>query len=242
MLTIWGRQNSSNVQKVLWCCAARARYKRIDAGLRFGVNETPDLWRCNSQRDRPDARRRWLHCCANATRGLFTIWQPATAPAPLPDGYTGTLLCSTRWTGSKKTYGWPPVRPFSRGSSAHLRRKRGDRLSKPPSRGRPRRTLETIDDHLATRDYVKTGHFTIGDIPMGPCIYRWFALGDSRATCRTLRRYHDRLAERPGFRVRLPLHSRSATDLGGTMLMACGLSGEPVPPVMINGGPQKKNS
>ena len=25
-------------------------------------------------------------------------------------------------------------------------------------------------------------------------------------------------------------------------LIACGLIGEPVPPVMINGGPQKKNS
>jgi hypothetical protein len=27
-----------------------------------------------------------------------------------------------------------------------------------------------------------------------------------------------------------------------TYFIACGLSGEPVPPVMISGGPQKKNS
>jgi hypothetical protein len=28
----------------------------------------------------------------------------------------------------------------------------------------------------------------------------------------------------------------------GAHLMACGLIGEPVPPVMMSGGPQKKNS
>jgi hypothetical protein len=28
----------------------------------------------------------------------------------------------------------------------------------------------------------------------------------------------------------------------GRYLIACGLIGEPVPPVMISGGPQKKNS
>jgi hypothetical protein len=30
--------------------------------------------------------------------------------------------------------------------------------------------------------------------------------------------------------------------LVGNYLIACGLIGEPVPPVMISGGPQKKNS
>ena len=42
MLRIWGRTNSINVQKVLWCCAELAiPYERIDAGLQFGVVTTP---------------------------------------------------------------------------------------------------------------------------------------------------------------------------------------------------------
>src|SRR3989454_7315331 len=43
MLVIWGRNNSINVQKVLWCCEEMAiEYKRIDAGAVFGVVNTPE--------------------------------------------------------------------------------------------------------------------------------------------------------------------------------------------------------
>jgi glutathione S-transferase len=38
-LTIWGRSNSVNVQKVLWCLAELdLGYQRIDAGMQFGKN------------------------------------------------------------------------------------------------------------------------------------------------------------------------------------------------------------
>ncbi len=43
MLKIWGRMNSINVQKVLWCCGELGlEYERIDAGMQFGVNNTPE--------------------------------------------------------------------------------------------------------------------------------------------------------------------------------------------------------
>jgi glutathione S-transferase len=42
MLKIWGRANSINVQKVLWCCDELGlQYDRIDAGNEFGVTKTP---------------------------------------------------------------------------------------------------------------------------------------------------------------------------------------------------------
>ena len=42
MLTIWGRINSVNVQKVLWCCEELGLdYQRIDAGGPFGIVDTP---------------------------------------------------------------------------------------------------------------------------------------------------------------------------------------------------------
>lgn len=42
-LTIWGRANSVNVQKVLWCLAELdLPYQRIDAGMQFGKNDQPD--------------------------------------------------------------------------------------------------------------------------------------------------------------------------------------------------------
>src|SRR3954451_5715097 len=43
MLKIWGRANSSNVQKVLWCCDELGiGYERIDAGGAFGRTKDAD--------------------------------------------------------------------------------------------------------------------------------------------------------------------------------------------------------
>ena len=43
MLTIWGRQNSTNVKKVLWCADELGiAYEHINAGGPFGVVNTPE--------------------------------------------------------------------------------------------------------------------------------------------------------------------------------------------------------
>ncbi len=48
MLKIWGRTTSSNVQKVLWCCAElNIPYDRTDWGGPFGGNRDPEYLRLN---------------------------------------------------------------------------------------------------------------------------------------------------------------------------------------------------
>ena len=52
MMTLWGRKSSINVQKVLWVLAELGLIKgrdfeRIDAGLHFGVNKTPEFLALN---------------------------------------------------------------------------------------------------------------------------------------------------------------------------------------------------
>ena len=48
MLKIWGRTTSINVQKVLWCCAELGlKFDRVDAGGKFGVNNTPEYLAMN---------------------------------------------------------------------------------------------------------------------------------------------------------------------------------------------------
>ena len=47
-ITIWGRANSVNVQKVLWCLAELdLPYHRIDAGMQFGKNDQPEYLAMN---------------------------------------------------------------------------------------------------------------------------------------------------------------------------------------------------
>ena len=43
MLKIWGRKNSSNVRKALWCAEEVAvPYETIDAGGAFGIVDQPE--------------------------------------------------------------------------------------------------------------------------------------------------------------------------------------------------------
>jgi glutathione S-transferase len=48
MIAIWGRANSVNVQKVLWCCAELdIDYERIDAGRGFRDTNTDEYRKLN---------------------------------------------------------------------------------------------------------------------------------------------------------------------------------------------------
>src|SRR5438067_7202807 len=48
MLKIWGRATSSNVQKVLWCCAELdLPFDRVDIGGPFGGNNDPEYLKLN---------------------------------------------------------------------------------------------------------------------------------------------------------------------------------------------------
>ena len=48
MLKIWGRRDSFNLQKVMWCVAELGiAYERIDAGGVHGVTDTPEYLALN---------------------------------------------------------------------------------------------------------------------------------------------------------------------------------------------------
>src|SRR3979411_1667944 len=64
-LKIWGRANSVNVQKVLWCLRELdLGYDRIDAGMQFGKNNEPPYLAMN-----PNGRVPTL------VEGDFVLWE-----------------------------------------------------------------------------------------------------------------------------------------------------------------------
>ena len=64
-ITIWGRANSVNVQKVLWCLhELDLAYERIDAGMAFGKNREPEYLAMN-----PNGRVPTL------VDGDFVLWE-----------------------------------------------------------------------------------------------------------------------------------------------------------------------
>ncbi len=67
--------------------------------------------------------------------------------------------------------------------------------------------LAILDDWLADRDFVCGDAFTMGDIPVGFVLYRWYALDVERPERPNVRAWYERLTERPGYReyIMIPL-------------------------------------
>jgi glutathione S-transferase len=67
--------------------------------------------------------------------------------------------------------------------------------------------MQILDARLADRPYVAGDSLTMGDIPVGCFTYRWYALPMQHGEYPNLKRWYERLQERPAFRthVMLPL-------------------------------------
>src|SRR5579863_7177368 len=114
MLKIWGRANSINVQKVLWCCGELGlQYHRIDAGNEFGVTKTPEYRVLNPNGLVPTIED-----------GDFQLWESNVIVRYLAQKSPSGRLCpadirvrfdAERWMDWQATVFWPVFRiaPFS---------------------------------------------------------------------------------------------------------------------------------
>jgi glutathione S-transferase len=68
--------------------------------------------------------------------------------------------------------------------------------------------MQVLDDHLANNGpYVAGQAFTIGDIPVGLVVNRWYSIDFAKPEFKAVAAYYDRLAERPPYRE----HGRNGT-------------------------------
>lgn len=198
MLKIWGRNNSVNVQKVLWCAGELGlHYQRIDAGLQFGGNHEAWYLKMNPNGLVPTID----------DDGLI-LWESNTIVRYLAAKYSGGRLYPTdlsiraqaeRWmdwvlstlNSDMRTifWGWVRTPPAKRDLDA-LEKTRQSLCE----------IWARLDGCVANRDYVAGTGFTMGDIPVGAWAYRWFTLPIERPDLPNLRAWYDRLTERPAYR------------------------------------------
>jgi glutathione S-transferase len=206
MLTIYGRTNSVNVQKVLWCLAELAvPYRRIDAGLEHGLNKEPWYLALNPNGTVPLLQR-----------GEFTLWESNTIVRYLAAKHGLGSLCpasletralAERWMDWQlATLVWPVSIVFQN----LVRRQAAERDVAAVERNidLANRAMSILDAHLERRPYVAGDTFTMGDIPVGATAHRWLEiLGIERPPFAAVCAWRARLAERAGFRthVQLPL-------------------------------------
>lgn len=197
MLKIWGRTNSINVQKVLWTCAElKLKYDRVDAGMQFGVNNTPEYLAMNPNGLVP-----------TISDDGFILWESHAIVRYLSRRHgKGTLwpnddkVCADadRWMEWYSTTLWLNLRPVFL-NLVRLAPEKRDMALVEGSRKKLAANFDVVNKLLAGRQYMAGSSLTMGDIPMGVSVHRWFLLPIERPSYPHLQAYYERLKQRPGF-------------------------------------------
>jgi len=198
MLKIWGRDNSVNVQKALWCCEELGlQYQRIDAGLSFGVVNTPQYRAINPNGLVPTLED-----------GPFVLWESNAIVRYLSAKHSAGKLWpedlqvraeADRWMDWQISLFWPTFRDLF-WNLVRTPVEQRDQKAIEQSHLKTAEILEYLDTHLKHRVYVAGAEFSMGDIPMGCAIWRWMSLPIERPVLANVQRWFDTLRSRAAYK------------------------------------------
>ena len=197
MIKIWGRTDSSNVQKVLWCCGELGvEFDRTDLGGKFGGNKEIAYLNMNPNGLVPTMRD-----------GDFILWESNSIMRYLNEKYGGgRLLPSTvegrgnanRWMDWQLTTLGPAIVPLFWNLIRTPEEKRDPKVVQ-SALDKTSAAWQIAENQLAHGAYVAGDHLSLGDIPLGVWAYRWFNLPIDRPKFARLDAWYQRLRERPPY-------------------------------------------
>ena len=198
-LRIWGRANSVNVQKVLWCLRELdLDYERIDAGMAFGRNLEPDYLAMN-----PNARVPTLQ------DGDFVLWESNSimrylvlaygAGSPIYPQAARRRAAVDRWLDWTLSTMQPVDRPVF-WALVRTPIAQRDMVAIQKDADAEAAQWRIVDAQLRTRRFIEGDDFTLGDIALGAYARRWFGVeGIRKPRLEHLDRWFAQFAVRPGF-------------------------------------------
>jgi glutathione S-transferase len=198
-LKIWGRANSVNVQKVLWCLRELdLSYQRIDAGMAFGRNTEPDYLAMN-----PNGR------VPTMVDGDFVLWESNSIMrylvmahgkgSPIYPSEPKRRAAVDRWLDWTLSTMQPVDRPVFWALVRTPVEKR-DMVAIQKDVDAEAVQWRIIDAQVATRRFVEGDDFTLADIALGTYARRWFGVeGVRKPELANLERWFGQFATRPGF-------------------------------------------
>ena len=200
-IKIWGRRDSSNVQKVLWCCGELGiAFERIDIGGKFGGNK-----------EKPYLDRNPNGLVPTIEDGNFVLWESNSIMRYLVDKYgQGKLLPSTpegradanRWMDWQLSTFNPAIVPLFWGLIRTPEEKR-DKAAMDAALQKTINAWKIVDDQLAKASYLTGDEFGLGDIPLGVWVYRWYNLPISRPDFKNLKGWYERLCRREPYKTHI---------------------------------------
>ena len=208
MLTIWGRPTSARTQKVLWALAetgiefemilasgTMGPNGSVDKGNEpYGIVDTPEYRAMNPNGTVPTIKD-----------GGFTLWESNSiiqylAMKYAPDVLFGddleTFASASRWMDWEGN----TFLPHQHTLVMHLVRlppEERDPAQVESARQALLRPLHIIDDQLAKTPFIAGERFTMGDIPVGMRVHRWFLFDLQTHDLQNLPRCYEVLRQRP---------------------------------------------
>lgn len=199
MLKIWGRKNSSNVRKALWCAEELGlAYEAVDAGGAFGVVDTPAYRAMN-----PNGRIPLIEDDG------FVLWESNTivrylaarhaAGTPWYSDDVQARASAEKWMDwTTSTFAEPFRHLFWGVLRTPAEQQDWEKI------GAALKTcgelLAVVDQALAERPYLSGDTIGMGDIPLGSFIYAWFEMPIERPPLANLQSWYQRLQQRPAYR------------------------------------------
>lgn len=205
MLTVWGRTNSINVQKVMWTLAELGlEHERIDAGGAFGGLDTPAYGAMNPNRKIPTVRDGetvvWeSNACVRylaARYGEGSLWPSDPGRRARADMWMDWQISTLQ--ADMTVIFWTLIRTPE---------PERDMAAVGAAAERVGRSWQLLDADLGSRAFVAGDRLTIGDIPVGCHYWRYGNLAVDRPRLPNLERWFASLKEREPYRrhVMLPL-------------------------------------
>jgi glutathione S-transferase len=208
MITLWGRTNSINVQKVLWVLDhLKVPYERIDAGLQFGVNNSPEFLAMNPNGKIPlindggafvwESHAICKYVC-NVTPGQ-TLYPTDPAPRGQVDQWLDWAL-GTLYVPMGIVFLQLVRTPEAQRNPARIEEESKKTVD----------AFRVLNQHMAGRQFVVGSAITLADIVLSAATYRCAGLGVIQLDgpdCSAIQPWFAHMKEQPEFKrwVEIPL-------------------------------------
>jgi glutathione S-transferase len=202
MLKVWGRNTSSNVQKVIWALAEiHVPFERIDVGGAFGRTTEPSYLAMN-----PNALVPTLQ-----DDDGFTMWESNSVVRYLAAKHAARVLRpadlkvrarAQMWMDWQLTVMAPAITPvfWQMIRTAPDQRDPGAIAA---SKEKTIAAARIMDEQLGRTPFMAGDEFSYGDIPLGIMIYRYVQLIPERPTTQNLDRWYGAISARAAFKAQV---------------------------------------
>jgi glutathione S-transferase len=194
-MILWGRNNSSNVQKVAWALNEMGvAYERKDVGGAFGIVNTPAYMAMN-----PNSRVPTLE------DNGFVLWESNAILRYLGEKYgkftpsnMQTRAKMHQWLDWQQTTLIPPLTPVFWGLVRTKPEERNLNVIE-ENAVKTIEVLQILNEQLAHNHYVTGDELTLADFAIAIMTYRALTLIPNRKPLPNVERWYSEIAKRPHF-------------------------------------------